>query len=48
MEKKDDINLKEDTKEQEKKNEVKEVEQKQDDKMKIDINAFLNKKKERT
>ena len=44
MEKKEDISLKEDnTKEQEQKNQ-----EKDDGKMKIDVTAFLNKKKERT
>ena len=49
MEKKEDISLKEDTtKEQEKKTQEKEDTQKNDGKMKIDVTAFLNKKKERT
>ena len=48
MEKKNDISLKEDTNELDKKSEVKESEYKEDSKMKIDVGAFLNKKKERT
>ena len=48
MEKKNDISLKEDAKELDKKSEVKENEHnKEDNKMKIDVTSFLNKKKER-
>ena len=48
MEKKNDISLMDDTNELDKKSEVKESEYKEDSKMKIDVGAFLNKKKERT